>query len=366
VLVQTAPQAGRTETDECFTVVAVAHPAARRWRQALALWRPVRRVARAVEAERPDVVVLEGATWAPYHWLLLRRLRRTLPKATIVYHSHNVEYELRRQKHGRLVRGVTRWAEGAVLKGCDLCFAVSEVDREQLRRLYGVETQLLPNGVDVDRFAGVTDTAVTEAKRLYGIADQSVLFMGPYYYRPNREAIDFLIYEVFPRILKTCPQARLLVLGGPIPYRRPWLVNPGLIPYDQIPAVVRSCRVGVAPIFSGSGTRLKILEYLAAGRPVVSTAKGAEGLRVQSGHNILIAEDAEAFADAVALLMSDDARADELGRRGCELVRNCYDWPETTRKMNELLELACANGTLGALNARAHEKALGDDVRLSS
>ena len=337
VLVQTAARAGRERTGDGVLTVSVPDVGGSRWQRTPRLPTRVQRLARAVEAERPGVVVLEGASWVVYHWLLLRRLRQTLPEAMIVYHSHNVEYSLRRQKYGKLVAAITRWAEGSVLREADASFAVSEVDRRQFRELYGVRTHLLPNGVDAKRFAGVGEDKIGAARRQHGLKGQTVLFMGSYHYKPNREGIDFLVRSVMPRVLERCPEAKLLVLGGTVPHDREWLIQPGCVPWEEVPALVRSCQVGVAPIFSGSGTRLKILEYLAAGRPTIATTKGAEGLDIEPGWGMIVADEAGLFASAVASVLADPAYAEAAAQHGQEVVYQRYAWSRIMSAFHQTL-----------------------------
>lgn len=189
------------------------------------------------------------------------------------------------------------WAEGRILREADISFAVSDIDSRQFEKLYGIRPKLLPNGVDIDRFEQVTNEDVQRAKLKYGLDDRTLLFMGLYHYKPNKEGIDFLVKSVMPEMLQQYPEIKLAIIGSEVPYNKPWLIKPGIIQYEELPSFVKACSIGVAPIFSGSGTRLKILEYMAAGIPVVSTTKGAEGITVEDGQNILIADDADGFIE---------------------------------------------------------------------
>lgn len=290
-----------------------------------ALRRRVAEIGRLCRQIGPDVVVLQGASWSFYCWLLLRELKARIA-APVVYHAHNVEYLLRRQKHGALVSAVTHWAEGRIVRRADLVFAVSSVDQEQFEQLYGRRPELLPNGVDCQVFGTVDPATVEAARAKYGLTGDVALFMGLYGYRPNTEAVEALVRQIFPAVRQWVPEARLAVLGGDIPHRQPWLIAPGRIPHDELPAFVAACRLGVAPIFSGSGTRLKILEYLAAGLPVVSTPKGAEGLDLVPGEHLQIAADAQALAHAMVAVFQDRELAARLGQAGQQRVRQCYDW----------------------------------------
>jgi glycosyltransferase involved in cell wall biosynthesis len=296
----------------------------------------------------PDIVVLEGASWALYHRLLLTALRRRLPQVTVVYHAHNVEYDLRRAKSGRVIVALTAWAEGGLLRQTDHAFAVSTVDAQRFRELYNIECALLPNGVDVARFAAATPGQVEMLRTRYAIGPHAILFMGLYAYAPNTQAVRFLVDEVMPRVLATAPDAQLVVTGGEVPFRHPWLINPGVIPFDEVPAMIRACSVGTAPIFSGSGTRLKILECMAAGTPVVSTVKGAEGVCVVDGASILLAEHGEGFARAILGLWAEPRRAASLARKAQDLAQIHYDWPacpaELVRRCRSMRDLDQAKG----------------------
>ena len=326
LLVQPGPAERRFLTSAGVPVWELRLIGDRGWRKLLGIPGYVRRVVALVQREGAEVVVLEGASWVLYHWWLLRRLRHRWPTLTVFYHAHNVESELRQQRHGWFAQRLTRWAEGRVLRDVAQSFAVSERDRDAFQRLYDVAPLLLPNGVDSRRFAAVNEDAITSCRRLHRLGDCVILFMGAYAYPPNREAIDFLVNAVLPRVLARCPTAQLAIIGGPIPYQRPWLRAAGLLPDAEVPPFIRCCAVSVAPIFSGSGTRLKILESLAAGVPVVASRKGAEGLALAPGVEILLAEHEAEFAAALVALLGDRDRGRQLGARGQHQVASRYDW----------------------------------------
>lgn len=286
----------------------------------------IRSMVKIAQGAKPDLIVLEGASWIAYHWRLLLHLRHALPRTTVMYHSHNVEYDLRRQKHGLAVSAITRLLERRVLAKSTMATAVSDADQRRFRELYGTELALLPNGVDGSWLMSASPADCEAMKKRYGLGRNPVLFMGSYAYRPNQEAIDFLVEEVFPRVVAQRPDAQLAIVGGDVPYHRPWLVNPGLLPAAQLPAVISAARVSVAPIFSGSGTRLKIVEALVAGTPVVTTPKGMEGLSLDPGWDILIAESADEFAKQIGSCLDASEQTRDRFRHVAEKVRKRYEW----------------------------------------
>jgi glycosyltransferase involved in cell wall biosynthesis len=284
-------------------------------------------IAAAIKDIRPDYVIFEGASWTLYYLFLLYLIRAARLKSKIVYHAHNVEYALRKQKNHLLIAELTKWGERRLLKNADLTTAVSEIDAACFQRLYGIRPILFPNGVDLERFRAVTPSWIEAIRQKYHLAGKIVLFMGLTAFPPNREAIDYLIGQVFPKLTARFPDAKLAVLGGPVGIKRDWLIAPGSIPYREIPSFIAASDVCVAPIFSGSGTRLKILEYMAAAKPVVSTPKGAEGIHVEAGRDILVANEGD-FSKAIERILQDSGLAQKLGSAGYRVVEKEYSWTQ--------------------------------------
>lgn len=285
------------------------------------------RIARQTASEGPDIVVFEGGSWAPYNALLLAMIRRRCPRTVFVYHAHNVEWILRRERRDRIVvTAAAKRAERRLFRSADLATAVSEVDAEAIARLYGVRPIVLPNGIDASTFDRISPVDVAAVRRKYGLNGREVLFMGLLGFPPNDLAIGFLL-EIFDGIVQAVPDARLAVLGGTVPRTAPWLVNPGMIPFKDVPAVIRGSVAGLAPVFSGSGTRIKILEYAGAGIPVVATTKAAEGLPLRDGEHLRLADDAAAFADAVIEIYRRRPDAEAMAARCSAEVRRLFDWP---------------------------------------
>jgi glycosyltransferase involved in cell wall biosynthesis len=148
-------------------------------------------------------------------------------------------------------------------------------------------------------------------------------------YYPNQQAIRWFLNEVFPRVLKKVPDARLIVAGARPPA---WLLDkrsntveitdavPDMRPYFE------RARVVIAPLMIGGGTRVKILEAQAMARPVVSTTLGAEGIDARDGQTILLADDPNSFATQVCNLLTDSGFAAEIGTNGRKHVARFYDW----------------------------------------
>jgi len=336
LLVQCAEQ-DAVEQIENLTIVSLRQHASSRLKKLVLIPATIAQIRREIVKFRPDYVVLEGASWAGYLLLLVAALSKAVPGMKIVYHAHNVEYLLRQGRENRLIAAITRLAEGRILASCDQSFAVSREDFNRFASLYGIVPDLLPNGVDCGA-ARPSAAAINEVKERFRLTEESVLFMGLYAYPPNTEAVRFLVEEVMPELLSQRPNLRLVVTGGG-PLNAPsWLISTGILPRHDLEAVLYSCRAGVAPIFQGSGTRLKILEYMAAGLPVVSTRKGAEGLGLEGEREVLYAETGAEFQGALLRILSDQTLSETLSNQAAQLARSKFDWIPLLRQFASQLE----------------------------
>jgi glycosyltransferase involved in cell wall biosynthesis len=190
---------------------------------------------------------------------------------------------------------------------------------------------VVPNGIDLDFYAGNFGTPESG----------SLIFPGALTYQANFDAMDFFLRQVFPSVKAKCPGVTLRITGrtdGVSVDRLPLSEGVTLTGYldDVRPCVARSWAC-VVPLHVGGGTRLKILEAMALGTPVVSTSKGAEGLEVTHGEDILIADTPTEFADALLRLLDDRALRARLATNGRKLVESQYGWEGIGEKLDQLL-----------------------------
>ena len=252
----------------------------------------------------------------------LSRLQRRPVRSSIV--QHNVEWD-RLAEFGHDVRWIRR-AEVAALSSVDDIIAVSSDDRDRMvgAGLPATDITVIPHGVDVESLARARPDGV---RARYGIpADSPLLFFhGTLHYWPNTEAVRFISEALLPHLLRARPDVRVLISGQSPPryYDHPAITFSG--PVDDLGAHIAAADICVCPIDAGGGTRMKLLEYMAAGRPVVSSTKGAEGITYTNGIELSIADGAPAFAAAIDRLLSDPAAARALGLRGRSFAQR-YDW----------------------------------------
>lgn len=218
---------------------------------------------------------------------------------------------LREAKYRRLLRLAAARLDAVIVP--------TREEARAYRRLAGTaRVHVVPNGV-----------AAFPATLWRAPATRELLYTGSPTYAPNAEAAEHFLRAVLPLVQREFPDARLVVTGA-LPERLPdGLVHPHLRltgRLDTLDAAYRAARLFVAPILSGTGSRVKLLEAMAQGMPIVSTTKGAEGIGATPGKHLLIADDPPAFAAAVCGLLADPARSEDLGAAGAAFVRDHYDW----------------------------------------
>ncbi len=226
----------------------------------------------------------------------------------------------------RLLRYEIRSAER-----CDQVHVMSSADGEILGRyLHDGErrVRVVDNGVDCARFrprAGDEPPA------------HDVLFVGSFGHSPNRDAIEWLLAEIWPRLRRLRPKVRLAIVGAHPPaevtarHGRDGIEVFGTV--ADTAAFYRGARVLLAPIRAGSGTRLKLLEAFASALPVVGTKLAAEGLAVRDGEHLLAAETAEDLARATARVLAEPDLARDLALAARRLAEERYDWRHCAAKL---------------------------------
>jgi glycosyltransferase involved in cell wall biosynthesis len=222
--------------------------------------------------------------------------------------------------------------EAAALGAVERTVAVSDVDAARLREEFGVQRiDVVENGVDTAYF------------RPQGVRREPgrLLFLGSLDWRPNLDAVGQLLDRVFPAVRSREPSARLCLVGRnpPAALRRRAASTPGVELHADVPDVrphLAACQMLVVPLRIAGGSRLKILEALACGTPVVSTRVGAEGLCLEPGRHLTVVEGVDDLPAAlVAAVRAPDAAREQADRGRQEVLRR-YDWDTLAARLEEV------------------------------
>jgi len=296
--------------------------------------------------------------WTPYARFFSSR--RTTP--TLIA-THNVESQIWRRRAEcsknfleRIFFGLQEakmlWFERRALRRATAVTAVTEADAESMRKWGAHAVTVVPNGVDLAMYLGITDQNQVESE---------ILSVASLDWFPNIDAIEYFVNEIFPSIRKALPNIVFRIVG-----RRPTeslRAKLSAVPGIDFVGEVKDVRsyldraaVIVVPLRIGGGSRLKILEALAAGKAVVSTSVGAEGLDLNPGKDVLIADSPHDFARGVINLLLAKAARRELGANGRKLVTEKYGWDEIGRRLEAVwLETAGQQQACELVRAPARE-----------
>lgn len=218
----------------------------------------------------------------------------------------------------------------------DRLIVMSEEDKQAIAAHVREPNKIavVANGVDIDWFSQVKKRAHEHP---------TILFVGTFKWLPNREAVAFLVKHVWPLIRKAVPEAQLHIVGNSpsktvLGYAKP---EEGITITGNIPDIRDAFALAdilIAPVFSGKGTRYKVLESLASGTPIVATSTAVEGLGLKPGVHIEIGDTAEILAEKTIALLKNPKQRASLASAGLRFVTTRYDWPLISQKLDTIYQ----------------------------
>jgi glycosyltransferase involved in cell wall biosynthesis len=284
-----------------------------------------------------------------------------------VLFQHNVESEIWRRHADTAGNPVKRMMyrmefrkmlayERATVRKFQQVIAVSDNDRSLMMRwVDGDRVTVVPTGVDLGEYRPASSAAQNPA-------DQSprITFVGAMDWEPNVDGVEYFCSEVWPAIRAEVPGACFRIVGRNPDHRVQKWASEAIEVTGRVPSVVEHLHesaVVIVPLRIGGGTRLKIYEAMATGKAVVSTTVGAEGLDVHHGQDIMLADDARSFAQAVILLLRDKDLRQRYEIAAAKTAAG-YDWPAIGERFSEVLQAVAEKKSLARrrLPARLSEE----------
>lgn len=283
------------------------------------------KIIEVLRKESFDIIQLEMLQMATYLDIL-----RKYSKAPVVLRAHNIEHKIwqriaenctnpfKRFYLNHLYQSLRRFEIG-ILNKMDGIIAITPVDARNLDRLsHSTNIISVPFGINLE---SLTANPVQPE-------DASLFHIGTMNWYPNEEGIRWMIDEVWPVVTKKLPGIEMHLAGRYMPEWLQKLSVPRITVDGEVSDVweyMQQFSIMVVPLFSGSGIRIKIVEAMAAGKAIITTAIGAEGINYENGQHLLIAKDPKSFVDAIVRLYNDKALRDSLGKNARMLIAKEHD-----------------------------------------
>ncbi|MCE5314981.1 MAG: glycosyltransferase [Armatimonadota bacterium] len=286
---------------------------------------------------KPDVIVastLGMAEYAPHSPDILSILdEHNCEHAVLRRNTEHIGSPLKRFRYTLGWKKFARW-ESAICRKFDTVITVSKTDRQLLLQAAPdlKNVQVVTNGVDIDHYNPNTRHP----------APNALIYNGAMTYGANLDAIRYYAHEIYPLLRESEPDVKLHVTGRTDNVDLSGIADcPGVAftgYIDDIRTILAASSVCIVPLRQGGGSRLKILEAMAAGVPVVSTNVGAEGIEAADRKHLLIADSPRDFADAILSVLSNESIASELSANARQLVEEKYSWSTLGRMFVDIME----------------------------
>ncbi len=291
-------------------------------------------------ASQSDIIIVSHPWVYPY--INAKQTKRKF----LIYDSHNCEYLIKKEilrssMAGRLLSQTVKRLEKAICNESDLIFATSEEDKKRLSELYNINDEkiiVVPNGVDTNEIKPACDDEKRLAKEKLGLdGAKTIMFVGSPY-QPNTEALEFIA----DKLTGNLKQFEFLIVGGVkqtftranVPGN---LHMYGIVDNEMKNLIYKASDIAINPMFSGSGTNIKMFDYMSAGLPTISTVVGARGIDT-NGDECFIVSKAEDFERNIIKLFNNPGLFEKLSLNGRKLVEDNYDWAGIADRAGSAME----------------------------
>jgi len=298
-----------------------------------------RKIRELTYLESFDIIQIEHSFMAPYIKAIskVNNSKKVLTFhniATLQYHRILKTEKIISKKIRTSINWIQmkKW-EAKFAMNFDLCLTMSDNEKKFLQSINPkLNIAVIPNGVDIEKCRPLPVNFKTN----------NLLYIGKMNYQPNVDAVLYFAKEIFPVIKRQTKNTKLFIVGSnPAEDIKQLEKNKDIIVtgyVDDVQPFYEQCAVSVVPLRAGSGTRLKILESMAFGRPVISTSIGCEGLHVCNNENIIISDKPDEFARKTVELLQNKEFREKISQNGRNLVKYNYSWESIAKKQIQIYE----------------------------
>ena len=238
------------------------------------IFKSIIRLKKFFSKNKKNIIFIEGASWVGFSFLFLILSKILLNNIIIVYHAHNIEYEIRLKKNNFFIAFLTKIFEKYVYLKSDIATSVSDHDQKKIKKLYNINSYVFLNGVHSERLK-VKKITKNIPKNFY-------LYSGSYLYQPNKVALDELINKLYPIIIKKYPNLYLIITGEGLPVeliKNKKIIHFKYLKKENLNYLTKKAKFLLLPLKKAPGTKLKIIEALLIGSQIITTKHGMKGIK---------------------------------------------------------------------------------------
>lgn len=297
-------------------------------------------IRKIVRKERIDIICISYPWGVPAASIIC-------PGVPVIYDSHDFVVESVKIIFSRypviikqLLQFYLSFIERLAVKRASHIITISELDREKLINYYRASGQRI-----------TTIPIWVKSKKLLSSLEEkrsniTVVFHGTYNHVPNREAFNLVFNYLAPEVAKHNPDIRFVLAGNALPaFERDNMKSLGFL--EDLSPFLREADIAIVPVCQGTGMRVKIFDYMAAGLPIITTRKGIEGIRAEDGESAIILDGVnEEFVEAILKLAGDKKERERLGANAKELAAREYNQDSIYTKFGAMLECLKENNKL--------------------
>jgi len=230
------------------------------------------------------LIIIEGASWIGYSYIFLKIIKFYNPKIIIIYHAHNIEYEVRSRKNNLITAFISKILEKKVYKLSNFSTALSIGDQKKIKKLYKIKTFIFPNGINKKR--------LQTKKPKFNLPKKYIIFSGSYSQLFNQDAIHNLIFKIMPKILKKYRDIKLIITGKDLPKYKfkncNFLINYIDLDKKELNYLIKKSLFMLAPMSKSPGVKLKVIETLLLDANLVTSKAGVAGIKLIKSKNLYI------------------------------------------------------------------------------
>tara|TARA_B100000575_G_scaffold263615_1_gene238892 strand:+ start:1376 stop:2473 length:1098 start_codon:yes stop_codon:yes gene_type:complete len=222
---------------------------------------------------KKNFLIVEGASWIGFSFLFIIISKFLNPNVKVMYHGHNVEYEIRKMKNSKIIQVITKYLEKKVFSICDYATTVSNHDRGVIRKLYNINSIVFFNGISKKRLN-------ISKKKIY--EKNYLIFSGNYFFQPNKIAIKNIL-KILPKIHKLNAKIKILITGTNLPHKirsHPHIIFKPKLKKEVLNLYLKKSICSVMPLIDSPGTKLKVIENLLIGVVTIGTKHAFKGIEL--------------------------------------------------------------------------------------